>query len=111
RGLYLFNRDTGDFQRYRHVDGDLSTLSNDNVKVIYEGSDGSLWLGTHGGGLNRMDVATGRFEHFTRRDGLPDDVITGITEDDQGQLWLGTHNGLVRFDPDSRSVRVLEQHH
>ena len=111
RGLYLFNRNTGDFQRYRHVDGDPSTLSNDYVKAIYEDSNGNLWLGTHGGGLNCMDIATGRFEHFTRRDGLPDDVITSITEDDQGLLWLGTHNGLVRFDPDAKSVRVLDQHH
>jgi DNA-binding CsgD family transcriptional regulator len=39
------------------------------------------------------------FIHYTREDGLPNNVIHGILEDNMGFLWLSTNNGLSRFDP------------
>jgi ligand-binding sensor domain-containing protein/signal transduction histidine kinase/CheY-like chemotaxis protein len=58
--------------------------------------DGSLWIGTVGGGLSRL--RDGRVETFTTRNGLPGDAILALCEDDAQRLWVATSGGLVRFD-------------
>jgi ligand-binding sensor domain-containing protein len=73
-----------------------------------EGRDGALWIGTDGGGLNRLD-GTGRFTHY-RHD--PDDPATigadavfGLTEGRDGAVWVGTWDGgLSRLDPNTGRV-------
>ena len=50
-------------------------------------------------GLNRFDLNTKTFKHYTEKDGLPNNVVLGILEDDHGKLWLTTNNGLSQFDP------------
>jgi len=62
-----------------------------------------LWIGTGGGGLNRMDMQTGKCLFFSTKDGLPNDVIYGILPDDEGNLWMSTNKGLSSFN--------LEKHH
>src|SRR5204863_171472 len=70
-------------------------------------SDGSVWLGTPGGGLLRMQLddpsnpASARFRGFTRADGLAADAIGMITEARDGRLWLSTTRGISSFDPQS----------
>ncbi len=101
----------GLFQHYRHRPGDPASLSSDEVLSIHQDSAGTLWLGTHGGGLNRLllgpngdpDRASLRF--YTEADGLPSNVVYGILEDDRGRLWMSTNRGLSRFDPGSETFR------
>ena len=77
------------------------------MESLYAGSDGTLWVGTFGGGLNRFDPETETFSHFTHETGNPtslsQDTVTVILEDSQGILWVGTHGGLNRFDPDTET--------
>ena len=60
--------------------------------ALYEDSDGCLWIGTDGGGLNRL--RDGKFTHVTRRDGLFDDVQYQILEDGRGSLWMSCSRGI-----------------
>ena len=53
-----------------------------------------LWIGTKGGGLNRLDKATGDFFHLTKKNGMPDDVVYGILPDDAGNVWGSTNKGI-----------------
>jgi signal transduction histidine kinase/DNA-binding response OmpR family regulator/ligand-binding sensor domain-containing protein len=53
-----------------------------------------LWIATKGGGLNRLNKATGDFVHLTTKDGLPDDVVYGILADDAGNIWGSTNKGI-----------------
>ncbi len=58
--------------------------------------DGSLWIGTYGGGLTRLK--DGKFTTYTARDGLAHDVVFALCEDRNRNLWIGTHGGgLSRF--------------
>jgi signal transduction histidine kinase/ligand-binding sensor domain-containing protein len=61
-------------------------------RQILEDRDGSVWIGT-GNGLQRF--RNGRFEVYTRADGLPDDDVTALFEDREGSLWLGTRSGSL----------------
>lgn len=111
-GLYLFDPVSEQFvKRYRHQDGDLSSLGTDFVFVLYEDSRGNFWVGGDGGGLGLLDRDTGKFTTLTSKDGLVDDVIAGIIEDDQGYIWLGTQKGLSRFDYTNKQFRNFDKRH
>lgn len=95
------------FAHYRNVPDDSSSLSEDSVWAIEEANDGSLWLGTQLG-LNRFDIATQKFRHYTEKQGLPNNVVLGILPDDNGNLWLTTNNGLAQFDPGTGKFTVYD---
>ncbi len=68
-------------------------------------SDQYIWLGTKGGGINKMNKKTGLCSHFTKEDGLPNDVVYGILPDEFGHLWLSTNFGLSQFNIKNKHFR------
>ena len=83
---------------YTHDPHNPASLSHNSIITIFEDStSGILWLGTHGGGLNRFDPATGEFNLFTSKEGLPNDIIYGILQDDLGFFWISTNGGISKF--------------
>jgi ligand-binding sensor domain-containing protein/signal transduction histidine kinase len=68
-------------------------------RAIAEDSAGALWLGTLGGGLQRLDPATGNFTVYRQGSGgLSSDQVNAVCVDHSGTVWAGTQNGLNRFD-------------
>jgi signal transduction histidine kinase/ligand-binding sensor domain-containing protein/DNA-binding response OmpR family regulator len=66
------------------------------IRVIRETTDGSLWIGTNGGGVIRY--AAGRFSSVTQRQGLASDLVRSLYVAPDGHLWVGTENrGLSRL--------------
>jgi ligand-binding sensor domain-containing protein len=104
-GLNRIMPDRKSVQHYTSSLPDGKNLSSDHVISLYEDGKGSIWLGTFGGGLNHLDIATGDVTHFTEEDGLPNNTVFGILADDHGQLWLSTNNGLSRFNPETKVFR------
>ncbi|MCP4118628.1 MAG: PAS domain S-box protein [Desulfobacteraceae bacterium] len=95
--------------RFKHYRNDLKNpddLSNSMVRSIYcdKNIKGRVWIGTGGGGLNRLDGSGGGFVHYLHDDDDPasigDNDIWAISQDRRGDLWIGTHGaGLNRFNP------------
>ncbi|RWY53668.1 hybrid sensor histidine kinase/response regulator [Mucilaginibacter gilvus] len=102
-GLNLFNKKTKSFTRFKHR-ADTNSISDDNVPDIYEGHNGSIWISTFTG-LNLFDPVTRHFTAFTKKDGLPSDIIYAAREDDDSKLWVSTNNGLSEFDPAKRTFK------
>lgn len=107
-GLNVFNRNTGTFSRF----GGINT---DNLKAIYyDRQRKAMWVGTHLGGLCRIDVATGKTVTYKHRRGdsssLPSDIVRSITSY-KGKLIVGTQRGVAMLDPDKpgegRFTRLL----
>lgn len=73
-------------------------INNNNIISLHLSGD-FLWIGTFGGGLNRMNLKTEEFKHYTTDDGLPNNIVFAILEDENNNLWLSTDNGLSMFDP------------
>ena len=75
---------------------DVDTAYNPNYIVALEvDQNGTVWLGTWGGGLARFDGE--KFENFTVKDGLPSNHVFMLHEDQDGLLWVGTSNGMSQF--------------
>jgi ligand-binding sensor domain-containing protein/signal transduction histidine kinase len=74
-------------------------LVADEIKVrsIYSDRDGNLWVGTNGDGLYRFRDSGIRT--FTKKDGLPNDVIMTVITTHDGAIWTGANcGGISRFD-------------
>ena len=67
-------------------------LSSRFARSLYEDSRGVLWIGTYGGGLNRIE--NGEVTHYDESNGLFDDTVSCILVDLTGQMWLGGNRGI-----------------
>ncbi|MEM8932654.1 MAG: two-component regulator propeller domain-containing protein, partial [Acidobacteriota bacterium] len=100
------------FEVFVHDSKDPTSLSNNEVTSIVEGNAGQLWVGTYGGGINRLPLdplqrADGMFRSYRRQDGLASDGVVGLVVEDDGVLWISTNRGLSRFDPTTETFRHL----
>jgi signal transduction histidine kinase/ligand-binding sensor domain-containing protein len=91
---------------YRHDEGDPGTLPDDRVHSIWEGDDGTIWVGT-GYGLARLPPHSDRFVNLFEDDGLPSSTVLGILGDRSGRIWLSSHGGISRLDPASGAVHTF----
>ncbi|HYI12023.1 MAG TPA: two-component regulator propeller domain-containing protein [Thermoanaerobaculia bacterium] len=75
-------------------------LESNRVFSLAADAEGSgVWIGTSGGGLARLDLATGAVRSLTRRDGLYDDVVFQVVDEGTGRdLWLTSNRGLFRVE-------------
>lgn len=82
---------------YRHGPDD-ATLTEESVTALRPAGDGGLWVGTRRG-LDRLDIASGGFQHLThdvrQPDSLPSDFVSTLMVDRRGRLWVGTLGGGI----------------
>lgn len=110
-GVNVYNREKKTFQWYRHDQSGGNSISHNNVKAIYHDNDGdAVWIGTHLGGLNRLDLKTNIFTHYRMKEGddttLPSDIIRDIIPYGN-KLIIGTQNGVSLFNPKTGRCRQL----
>ena len=98
-GLYRLDLETSEWMVFREGPAERGGLSVNSILSIHEDAQGVLWLGTFGGGLNRLDPHTGQVSHYREAEGLPSDIVYGILEDEYGHLWMSTNAGISMFDP------------
>ena len=110
QGLIRATPDQGKyrFTFFRTEPGDRFSLSSNVVQGVTDDPLDPhlyLWVGTKGGGLNRLDKKTGQFRQYKTEQGLPDNVVYGVLAPNRplgstapGYIWLSTNKGLCRFD-------------
>ncbi|QIX62178.1 hypothetical protein HER32_13695 [Hymenobacter sp. BT18] len=88
------------------------SLSSNFVLSMAVDKQGFLWVGTGGGGLNRYNPITGRFQVFKHEDGRPgtlaDNFVRAVFCDRSGQVWAGTEGGLHRFDSKTGRFQLFQ---
>lgn len=71
-----------------------SSLSPNPVNAMYAAPDGTLWVGTVEGGLNRRVKGERAFIHYTKSNSaLPHNSVSTLAADGYGRLWVGTWGG------------------
>ena len=109
-GLNKF--DGNQITTYNYHPLDSTSLSYDNVHSLLIDHQNVMWIGTHGGGLNRYNQETDNFTRFRHVEGdsrsLSHDEITVVYEDAQGTIWVGTTwGGLNRFDRETETFEAF----
>ncbi|HPS77955.1 MAG TPA: diguanylate cyclase [Thermoanaerobaculaceae bacterium] len=84
----------GTFTHFSAHDG----LPQDVVLSLAASGDGSIWIGTNGGGLCRL--RDGRFTTLTTHDGLASDYPYVLQVDREGSLWIGHLQSVDRWRAD-----------
>ncbi len=82
------------------------------MSVILASRDGSLWIGTEGGGLAQV-LGDGTWRIFLHRPGdetsIAGDSVSCLYEDKDASIWIGIEGrGLDRLDPSGVSFRHFE---
>jgi len=96
------------FTVFKHDALDPGSLSHNTVWALHEDRDGTLWIGTDGGGLDRWEPSTGSFRHLRHDPSDPktlgSDRVRAIQETRDRALWVGTDGGgLSRLDRAERT--------
>ncbi len=104
-GLDKYDPITETFTHYRHNAADTinpSKLSHDNAQSLLEDSKGNIWIGTAGGGLNKLNASNGKITvyQFDENDStsLNNDRVWSMAEDWEGNIWVGTSDGLAKLN-------------
>lgn len=99
-----------EFVIYKYNGKDSCSISDNIIETIFEDSQGNLWVGTRGGGLNHYNRDHNNFTRY-QYDPMDDNTIScneifSMIEDEKGNLWISTSSGLNYFD---RSKNTFER--
>ncbi len=75
--------------------GNTPEIKSNNVQALLVSRDGTLWIGTHGGGLTSFK--DGNFTNYSVEQGLSDSHIKTLFEDSIGNIWIGTDGGGLNY--------------
>ena len=102
------------FEVYRHQPEDSLSISDSDIRFIYEDGNKRLWIGSSGG-LDLLDRNINGFVHFhhapERLHSLSSNLISDIGEDSRGQIWVATKHPRLQlhlFDPVSGEATRFE---
>ncbi|SDB44155.1 Signal transduction histidine kinase [Flavobacteriaceae bacterium MAR_2010_188] len=101
-GVYLINFGQQRIEHFTPNKYNPQSLSYNDVLCIFEDHNGTIWLGTDGGGVSYYDEHLFKFSVLTDKQ-VPQEikvnVIRSITEDNEGNIWIGTSGeGLTQLN-------------
>ncbi len=97
-GVFRYGRD-GSVTRIASPD-----LNHNGVLSLWVDDEGWLWVGTNGGGLNRV-----RASMFTLHPDTVGKTVQSVSEDASGGLWIGLNGDTVNTDAVKYSKRNVSK--
>ncbi len=83
-----------------------------DIHSLLLSQDSTIWLGTFGGGLNKLTHAAtadsvAQFKPYTVLNGMHSDIVLTMIEDENGKLWLVSENVITQFDPEQETFQYF----
>ncbi len=96
------------FSVYRHDAGDPASLSVNRAQGLAIDSRGGVWAVNTEGGIERIDPASGRVEHYAGRLPPPaSKALLAVALDRDGLLWVGHAAGVRIYRLDAGTFEDL----
>lgn len=113
--LYLGSRGGYGLVRFNPKDKSYEFLSiNDtgnkaigDVLCMCPIGDSIFYLGASSG-MTQMNLQNAQTKHYTKLDGIKNDMIHGILEDTDHYIWLSTNKGLTKYNPQNQFFHNYE---
>ena len=84
------------------------SISPNAVNAMYAEDEGTLWVGTVEGGLNRKEAGSNEFVHFNKSNSaLPHNSVSTLAADNRKQLWIGTWGGGIGIIDMERHQQIV----
>ncbi len=105
------------FYQYKNEYNDPSSLSNNNIYSLLQDNKSQIWIGTYGGGLNRVINRSNDkliCERITTgNSSLSSNDIRCIKSDSDGKIWIATVFGLNTLENDyaAKKYKILSFFH
>lgn len=108
------NFDDITFSKFKHDPNDPASISDNRVYSILEDHNGIIWVGTLGGGLNRLNKERTGFNRFLKNplstSSLQDNRVLIVFQDSWKRIWVGTFGGgLQQFNPETGSFTLYDE--
>lgn len=103
---YVNTDETSAFKTYHPQN---SGLNHTTVSSFAEDRD-YLWIGTEGGGINRMNKATGEFQFLTSEREITSNNVKSLTADSDHNLWISTFMGGLDYY-NTRQNKTINYNH
>ncbi len=99
---------------FRNDPTNPDSLTASEIRALLMDRAGNLWVGSFGGGIQRVNMADDSFRVIRQERGASNSVnvlsVTSVLELANGQLWLGTaSNGVSVLDTSLKSIATLHQ--
>jgi len=112
-----FGQPSPEFHQYLNNPNNENSLSVSNVACVFEDSEGILWVGTNGGGLNKIlrDENNKPIKFIRIRNeknnpkSLSNDYVSSIYEDLNGNIWVGTFGGGLNMIPKDQKNNMFPE--
>ncbi len=107
-GLYRISAKDKKTQVFRHDPNDPLSINSNRINRIYQDSFGRIWIATERG-LSMWESTAKPIRRFTKKDGLPSNLILTMTEDKHKKMWISTTYGLVCMDLQDYRLTVYNE--
>ncbi|RLD57247.1 MAG: hypothetical protein DRJ05_10000, partial [Bacteroidetes bacterium] len=110
QGINIMDAKTGMFTFLRHNPADGQSIADNNIRTLLYCPDiNCMWMGSFGGGLDKIDFETDKIIHYQtnpNKNSISSNYINDIVQDSEGMVWIATGNGLNCLDPASGKFTV-----
>jgi ligand-binding sensor domain-containing protein len=112
-GIFRYDPNTKSFSKHFFFLEDINSVSSNNILALAQDNTGTIWIGTLGGGLNKLEIkkekGTGKeeFLFIKNPDGIivNDNISSLLVNNDN--LWIGSFNGLYKLDIAAGTIRNI----
>ena len=110
KGLdHFFLNQDGSIAKVFHYLGrenDPKSISSNFIWPILRTDANTIWVGTIGGGLNKLTISSSgnyKAEVFDVQNGLPSNDVESLEQDNYGNIWIGGR-GLSMLNPKTNQI-------
>jgi signal transduction histidine kinase/ligand-binding sensor domain-containing protein len=107
KGLIKFEVTKNKFTQYQHNDNDHRSISSDQIYAMeIDDKRHSIWMAAYNGGLCSFNILSGKFRHYSKEDGLTDNIVYAIEQDHHGNFWFSSNSGISVYNTSSGTFRT-----